>query len=121
MASFKTITDALTPFLGFYIVGTRRFAPISRSFAINQEVFGLEVVVGDSNSKTDNYSPNCHTTNYETPIYLTQHEGGLNSIDEAVETLKGLTYQVRVKWVTLKKQDNIRRAVVTLCSNCICD
>lgn len=116
---FPTIVELLSPLAGFYISTNKRKTAIVQSFAIEQEVFGLEVVVGDSNVEVDNYG-GCMSEVYTTKIYLTQHEGGKYSINEAVNELKVVGWQCSVYWVTVSKQNNLKRAVVSIKSNCVC-
>jgi hypothetical protein len=116
---FPTIVELLAPFAGFYISANKNKTAIVRSFAIEQEVFGLEVVVGDSDVEVDNHG-GCISEVYTTKIYLTQHEGGKYSIYEAVEALKVVGWQMSVYWVTVSKQNNLKRAVVSIKSNCVC-
>lgn len=116
---FQTIVELLAPHAGFFISANKNKTAIVRSFAIEQEVFGLEVVVGDSDVEVERYS-GCMSEVYTTKIYLTQHEGGRYTIYEAVEILKEIGWGMSVYWVTVSKQNNLKRAVVCIKSNCVC-
>ena len=117
---YLKLKELLQPFLGFYIQSNKKIPAIVKSYAINSQVTGLEVVVDDGNSVTRNYSPSCSSSLYTTVIYLTQHEGGAYTIDDAVETLKSFSWSVEVRWLKVGKQANKRKAVITISSNCEC-
>jgi hypothetical protein len=117
---FEQILDALSPHLGFYISGDKRKPAIVRSYAIEQDVFGLEVVIGDSSFESNNYGRGCKAEIFQTKVYLTQHEGGSYSIYEAIDQLKEIGWKMEAYWVNVSKQANVKRAVVTIWSNCIC-
>ena len=117
---YDLIFEILTPYLGFYISNNRRSPAISKSFAINQEVYGLEAVVGDSSRDTRLFKSNCKISTFTTQIYLTQHEGGSYSIDDAVLDLENLGWATSTKWVTVSRQENVKRAVMSITSNCLC-
>jgi hypothetical protein len=117
---FEQILTILTPYLGVYMANGISKSAISKYYAIEQQVYGLEAVIGSSDSETEVHGFNCRTDMFVTKVFLTQHEGGKNTIEEAVKALRNIDEDTRVTWVNVSKQLNIRRAVVTIKHTCEC-
>lgn len=117
---FKTILTALQDLLGFYILNDRREFAIAEDYAIDRDVFGLEVVVIDTYTNTTRYPGGAVSKEYTVRVYLTQHEGGNNTLTDAIARLETLGYEVSTRRYVIGKQGNVRRAVVSITTNCIC-
>lgn len=118
---YLQIQNLLLDYLGYYISNKSKELAISQSFAIDTDVYGLEVVVSESNSINTSYTGKARTSEYQTTVTLTQHEGKDN-IRQAVEILKDYPgWDTRVRWVlTGGKQYNVRRCIIDISNTCVC-
>lgn len=107
--------------IGFYLDATKqRKLAIVEDFAIDRDVFGLEVVVKIKSSQVTSYMGGARSSDYCYEVFLTQHEAGRNTIRMAVKRLENLGYKSFTIWNPIGKQGNVRRAVVSIKTNCDC-
>lgn len=119
---YQKILEFIRPEVGVVVRNGKKEAAISRSYPIDGNYFGLGVVVADNGEIFDTYTGGETVTSIKTCVYLTQHEGGKNTIDAALEKLKTseLGYKVTIKPLVVGKSYNLRRVVVDIYSYCEC-
>ena len=117
---FNQILQIIQDYLGYYDSPQGEKLAISQSYAIDNDVYGLECIVSNSDSTNLGYSGSARTSQYCTTVMLTQHDGR-NTIDSAVQDLSNVSgWNTKVKWVlTGGKQQNVRRALVIIENICI--
>lgn len=117
---FNQILPIVQDYLGYYKTPQGEKLAISQSYAVDNDVYGLECVVSNSDSTNLGYSGSARTSQFTTTVMLTQHEGR-NTIDQAVQDLSEVPgWNTKVKWVlTGGKQLSVRRAIVCIENTCI--
>jgi hypothetical protein len=114
---------AIIPLIGYYIQNDQKKLAFVRSFAVKTQVFGLEVVVGETGQGKTTNGGNQHLNEFKTIVYLTQHESASSTIDEVKDILYASDefYDQEVHWpATPASTANVRRAVITLKHRCAC-
>jgi hypothetical protein len=107
--------------IGFYLDATNhRKLAIVEDYAIDRDVFGLEVVVRTKTSQVTSYMGGARSSLYCVEVFLTQHEAGRNTIKLAAERISLLGFKTVTVWNPIGKQGNVKRAVVTIDTNCLC-
>ena len=113
----------ISPLIGYFVQNDQKKLAFVRSFAIKTQVFGLEIVVGETRQIKTTNGGNQHLNEFKTIIYLTQHEGATSTIDEVKDILYDCDefYDQEVHWPeTPANTANVRRSVVTLFHRCAC-
>jgi hypothetical protein len=113
----------ILPIIGYFLQNNRKKLAFVKSFAIQSEVFGLEVVVGETSRCKQTNGGNQHLDQFVTKVYLTQHSSSLSTIDEAIDILYNCDefYDHEVYWVEIPNNiASMRRAVITLNHRCQC-
>lgn len=113
----------ISPIIGYYKQGNSKKLAISRFNAIQAEVFGLEVVIGETHRRKQTNQGGQNLSEYRTLVYLTQRPGAIETIQDAVNLLYDTNefYDQEVHWPeTPVNNTSVRRACVTLFHRCEC-
>jgi hypothetical protein len=105
------------PIIGYFVdTNKERKLALVESFAINQQVYGLEIVFTEANVEVENYPAGLSIETIDIELYLTQHEFPRSRIDRAINLLK--MWRLPKKLIINKidapiSQANLRRYLVT--------
>lgn len=119
----KDANGNVLPIIGYFLQSGKKKLALVKSFAIKSEVFGLEVVIGETRRQKQTNGGNQHLNEFQTRVYLTQHDSAQATIEEAVDLFYDCDefYDQEVVWPEIPNgQANVRRAVVILNHRCRC-
>ncbi len=122
LTSLKNPDGTQKVLLGYFLQDTTKKLAISQSFAIKSQVYGLEVVIGDTRICRETFQDDS-LDEFTTILYLTQHEGLTSTIDEVLNILRKDKdfYSTEVYFPTTPSgTGTLRRAVLTLNHRCEC-
>lgn len=126
---FKKLLELLTPegeepVIGYFVNNNNTRTPaIVETFAINQEVYGVEIVLVNCQQKVIKFTGKAKLETSTWEIYLTQHEYPKSRIERAVELIKNwdLPREVEINMIPAPMgQSNLKRYLISLEINCSC-
>jgi hypothetical protein len=128
VAMLEFILKLLTPkdhngnietIIGYFIQNDIKKLAIVKSNAIKTEVYGLEVVIGETHRQKDTNQGGQNLSEYKTKIYLTQHDNSNSTIERVIDLIyeTDSLYDQEVYW---PETGALRRAVVTVFHRCLC-
>jgi hypothetical protein len=116
----REILEVLTPLCGIYTNNGVPKLAVSETYALNQTVLGLEAVVKRKNTNVQRFMGGASSSTVYFEVYLTQHEGGRNTIREAESRLLELGFSSSSRELTLSAQNNVERIVISIGFLCAC-